>query len=60
MGPPTEQSRDDFRDVQEVEVLRYTKFQKKSCGEAFFEMSSFKTLNFYMQIKDAMNSISKK
>ena len=44
MGQPTEQSRDDFKDVQKVEVLSYTKFQKKFCGEAFFEMSSFKTL----------------
>ena len=41
MGHPT----DNFKDVQEVEVLSYTKFQKKFCGEAFFEMSSFKTLN---------------
>jgi len=46
MGQPTEQSRDDFKDVQEVEVLSYTKFQKKFCGEAFFEMSSFRTLIF--------------
>ena len=38
----TEQSRDDFKDVQEVEVLSYIKFQKKFCGEAFFGMSSFK------------------
>jgi len=38
-----EQSRDDFKDVQEVEVLSYLKFQKKFCGEALFGMSSFKT-----------------
>ena len=43
----TGSGRDDFKDVQEeqeVEVLSYTKFQKKFCGEAFFKMSSFKTL----------------
>ena len=45
MGQPTEQSRDDFKDVQEVEVLSYKNFQKKFCGEAFFGMSSFKNLN---------------
>ena len=44
MGQPTEQSRDDFKDVQEVEVLSYKNFQKKFCGEAFFEMSSFEIL----------------
>ena len=43
MGQPAKQSRDDFKDVQEVEVLSYQKFQKKFCGEAFFGMSSFKT-----------------
>ena len=44
MCQPTEQARDDFKDVQEVEVLSYKKFQKKFCGEAFFEMSSFNPL----------------
>ena len=43
MGQPTEQSRDDFKDVQEVEVLSYKNFQKKFCGEAFFGMSSLTT-----------------
>jgi len=42
MGQPAEQSRDDFKEVQEVEVFSYQKFQKKFCGEAFFGMSSFK------------------
>ena len=44
MGQLTEQSRDDFKDVQEVEVLSYKRFQKKFCGEAFFGISSFKNL----------------
>ena len=39
MGQPTEQSRDDFKDVQEVEVLSYKNFGKKFYGEAFFGMS---------------------
>ena len=43
MGQPTEQSRDDFKDVQEVEVLSYKNFLKKFCGEAFFGMSSLTT-----------------
>jgi len=43
MGKPNEQSRDDFKDVQEVGVLSYKNFQKKFCGEAFFGMSSFTT-----------------
>ena len=50
MGQPTEQSRDDFKDVQEVEVLSYKNFQKKFCGEAFFGMSSFKNLTVLLYL----------
>ena len=52
MGQPTEQSRDDFKDVQEVEVLSYKNFQKKFCGEAFFGMSSLKTQLIEMLKRD--------
>jgi len=51
MGQPTEQSRDDFKDVQEVEVLSYKNFQKKFCGEAFFGMSSL-TTQFFPDLTD--------
>ena len=43
MGQPTEQSRDDFKDVQEVEVLSYKNFGKKFYGEAFFECLHLKS-----------------
>ena len=53
MGQPAKQSRDDFKDVQEVRwfqgctgsgSLKLPKFQKKFCGEAFFGMSSIKNI----------------
>ena len=56
MGQPTEQSRDDFKDVQEVEVLSYKNFQKKFCGEAFFGMSSLKTQKIGVSNKNLRDS----
>ena len=56
MGQPTKQSRDDFKDVQEVEVLSYKNFQKNFCGEAFFGMSSFENLILKEQLQGKLGS----
>ena len=61
MGQSAEHARDDFKDVQEVEVLSYTNFQKKFCGEAFFGMSSLKTQKEdKTQLKNKFTALLKK
>ena len=56
MGQPAEQSRDDFKDVQEVEVLSYQNSRRNSAEKHFSECLHLKLINIMKIEKQTFKS----